>query len=37
MSELLTVVPEPSTIVLAWLAAAGLAVLSLHRRRNCKT
>jgi hypothetical protein len=28
-------VPEPSTMVLACLAATGLTVLSLRRRRNC--
>lgn len=33
MSGVLTVVPEPDTIVLACLAAAGLAVSSIRRRR----
>jgi hypothetical protein len=28
--------PEPSTLILACLAAAGFAVLSLRRRRNCR-
>ncbi len=38
MSGVLTVpVPEPSTMVLAGLAAAGLAVSSLRRRRQCRS
>jgi hypothetical protein len=36
ISGVLTVVPEPSTIVLACLAATGLAVSSLRRRRHCR-
>ena len=36
MSGILTVVPEPSALVLACLAGAGLAVSSLRRRRQCK-
>jgi hypothetical protein len=34
MSGVLTVVPEPSTLVLAGLAVAGLAASSLRRRRQ---
>ena len=36
MSGVLTVVPEPSSMALGCLAAAGLAVPMLRRRRHCK-
>lgn len=37
ISGVLTATPEPSTMVLACLAVAGLAVTSLRRHRQCKT